>query len=159
MPKSVFWPLVFLLATWPAHADDGAKLIGVWKLVSYETEVQDSGERRPDFGKSPAGYVIFTADRRVIGIIEAEGRAIPRTDADAARAFQTAVAYSGTYRLEGDTWTTRIDVATNPAWTGKDSVRTVKFEGDRMLVTSAWTPNPLLGGKITRNHLRWERVS
>jgi hypothetical protein len=158
MSRSVFWPVVFLLAAGPALADDGAKLVGVWKLVSYETEVQDSGERRPDFGTSPAGYVVFTANRRVIGVIEAEGRPIPRTDAEAARAFQTAVAYSGIYRLEGEKWTTRIDVATNPAWTGKDSVRTVKFDGDRMLVTSAWTPNPLLDGKMTRNHLGWERV-
>jgi len=158
MFRSVFGPVAFLLAAGPALADDGAKLVGMWKLVSYETEVSGSGERRPDFGASPAGYVVFTADGRVIGVIEAEGRAIPLTEADAARAFQTAIAYSGTYRLEGDKWTTTIDVATNPAWTGKDSVRTVKFEGDRMLVTSAWVPNPLLGGKISRNHLGFERV-
>src|SRR5262249_6751051 len=144
--------MIFLAGLFIAHqaafADDSAKLIGVWKLVSFETEVQGGGERTADFGKRPKGYVIFTAPGRRMGLIEAEGRSVPKTGEDRAKAFESTVAYSGTYRLEGNIWTTSVDVAWNPGWRGKDSVRVVKFDGDRLDVISAWAPNPALGGKI-----------
>jgi hypothetical protein len=49
-----------------------------------------------------------------------------------------------------------VDVAWNPAWKGTHP-RTVKFDGDRLDVVSAWTPNPSFNGRVTRNLLVWER--
>jgi Lipocalin-like domain len=158
MLKRIMLLAGFFIAHQAAFADDSAKLVGVWKLVSFETEVQDGGERRADFGKRPKGYVIFTAQGRMMGVIEAEGRSVPKTGEERAKAFESTVAYSGTYRLEGNTWTTSVDVAWNPGLSGKDSVRVVKFDGDRLDVISAWAPNPALGGTISRNLLSWERV-
>lgn len=47
-------------------------------------------------------------------------------------------AYTGTVQLNGDRWTTKVDVAWNPAWHGTEQVRTFNLVGDRLEVTSAW---------------------
>jgi Lipocalin-like domain len=47
-------------------------------------------------------------------------------------------AYTGIFRLEGDKWTTEVDVAWNPVWNGTDQVRSFKLDGGRRKVTSAW---------------------
>ena len=80
-----------------------------------------------------------------------------RTDRVAAIAFRTMFAYTGTVRLDGDRWATKVDVAWNPAWHGTEQIRTFKLDGDRLEVTSAWGMSVNLG-KITRGVVRWERV-
>ena len=44
-------------------------------------------------------------------------------DKERADLLSTLVAYTGTYRIEGDTWTTKVDVAWNPEWVGTEQVR------------------------------------
>ena len=51
---------LFLIALQPSFADDREKIIGVWKLVSWEWEVQATGARLPSMGKNPTGYRVFT---------------------------------------------------------------------------------------------------
>lgn len=34
-------------------SDNHAKLVGTWKLVAFDTEYQESGEREPYFGSTP----------------------------------------------------------------------------------------------------------
>jgi hypothetical protein len=46
--------LFFILAQ-PSFADDRAKILGIWKLVSWESEFQSTGEREPVMGKNPTG--------------------------------------------------------------------------------------------------------
>ncbi len=43
--------VLFVMTASPSFADDSAKARGIWKLVSYEMEFQDTGERRPALGK------------------------------------------------------------------------------------------------------------
>src|SRR5947208_15338690 len=50
-----------LIAAQTSLADDRAKVVGVWKLLSFETEFQDGSPRRPAYGPNPTGYIIFTA--------------------------------------------------------------------------------------------------
>src|SRR5207249_6818262 len=40
--------------------------------------------------------------------------------------LNTLVAYTGTYRLEGDEWITNVDVAWNPEWVGTEQKRFFK---------------------------------
>jgi hypothetical protein len=154
------WVMVFcglLIAAVPALGDEGTKVVGTWKLVSFENEFQDGSERRPMYGKNPTGYIIFTPDGRMMAIFEAEGRKAPQTDEERAVAFRTMIACTGIYRLEGDKWVTKVDVSWNPAWNGTDQVRFFKLDGDRLQVISAWVMSPNLG-KMTRGVLTWERV-
>jgi len=88
----------------PVSADDRSKMLGVWRLVSYDLEFQDTGERRPVFGKKPVGYIIFTPEGRMMAYLEAENRKAPQNAEEQAAAYRTLHAYSGKYRLEGDKW-------------------------------------------------------
>jgi Lipocalin-like domain len=148
-----------VLFTQAAMADDAGKVVGIWKLVSFENEFQDGSPRRPVFGARPTGYIIFTAQGRMMGVIEGEGRKVASTDEERAALLRTMFAYTGTYRLEDGKWVTKVDVSWNPAWNGTDQVRFYKIDGDRMQVTSAWAPSVNLSGSpITRGVLMWERV-
>lgn len=150
--------LCLALPVGPAVADDRANLLGTWKLAGGEVELQDTGERRSLYGTDRVGYIIFTREGRMFGIIEGEPRKAPQTDEDHVRLFRTMTAYSDQYRLEGDKWITAVDVAWNPGWIGTDQARFYKLDGDRLVVSTPWGPSPALAGKTTRVFVTWTRV-
>jgi len=159
MLKALALSIVALIATQAAMADDRERLIGTWKVVSFDNEFQDGSPRRALYGEHPTGFVILTADGRMVAIVEGEGRRPATTDEERAALLRTMFAYSGMYRLEGDKWITKVDVAWNPAWNGTDQVRFYKLDGNRLEVTGAWTPNPNLpGSPITRGVVLFERA-
>jgi hypothetical protein len=121
-----------------AFADDRTKIRGIWKLVSWESEFQATGEREPVMGKNPTGYVIFTPEGRMMAILTAEGRTSPKTDEDRANLFKSVIAFTGMNRFEGDKTINKIDVSWNPAWIGTEQVRFLKFDGDRLHVITPW---------------------
>jgi Lipocalin-like domain len=57
---------------------------------------------------------------------------------ECADLLNTVVAYIGTYRLEGDEWITKVDVAWNPEWIGTEQKRFFKVEGNRLQVLTPW---------------------
>jgi hypothetical protein len=143
----------------PANSSARTPLVGVWKLLSFETEFKDGSPRRPTFGERPSGYIIFTGEGRMMAVIEAEGRKAPSTEAHRSALLQTLSAYSGTYSVDGDQWTTTVDVAWNPVWKGTQQVRTYVLAGDRLTVTSMWQPAVnLKGSPMSRGILVFERV-
>jgi hypothetical protein len=98
----------------PSFAADKDKIVGIWKLVSYEVEVQATGQKGPVMGDHPTGYVTFTPEGRVFFVLTGEARKPAKTDQERAELLSTLVAYTGTYSVEGDTWTTNVEVAWNP---------------------------------------------
>ena len=54
-------------------------LHGTWKLVSQSQKLVDTGEVRAGRGAAPKGYVTFTPDGRVIGMIMSEKRPKPES--------------------------------------------------------------------------------
>ena len=153
----LFLGLVF--STPPSHAADPKALIGVWQLISYQTEFQDGSPKRAMFGEHPTGYIIFTREGRLMTVIEAEGRKTPSTDSDRATLLNSLVAYSGKYRIEGDQWIASIDTAWNPAWDGTEQVRSFQIVGNRLTVTSTWQAAVNFpGSPPSRGTLLFERV-
>jgi hypothetical protein len=151
--------VLFLFAVPPSIADDRAKIIGVWKLVSYDTEWQATGKRESDMGKNPAGYVIYTPEGRMMVIITAEGREAPKTDQDRANLFKSVFAYAATYRIEGDKLSNKVDVSWNPVLVGTEQTRFLKFDGDRLHIVSAWQPSLRSPEKgMHRGIMTFERV-
>jgi hypothetical protein len=130
--------VLFLIAGQPSFADDRAKILGIWRYVSYEVEFQATGEREAILGNNPTGYIIFTPEGRFMAVLTGEGRKPPKTDQDRAELFKTMFAYTGMYRLEGDKFITKVDASWNPAWVGTEQVRFFRFDGDRLHVISAW---------------------
>lgn len=94
--------LCVLAAT--VYAQEANKLIGTWKLVSYEVEAQADGRKGPVMGDKPAGYATFTSDGRVFFVLTGEARKPAKTDQERAELLNTLVAYSSTYTLAGDQW-------------------------------------------------------
>ena len=152
--------LVFVVIAYqPAFADDRQKLLGIWKLVSFETERQDTGERSPLYGKSPKGYIIFTPEGRMMAVIEGEGRKAPQTEEERAALFRNMFAYTGMYRLENDRFITKVDVSWNPAWSGTDQARFYKLDGEELHIISAWAPSITFAGRpMVRGFLKWVRA-
>jgi|SRR5437773_10400206 len=66
--------LGFLIATHVSYAQDREKLLGAWKLASFEMEYQASGKRKFVYGEESKGYIIFTSEGRMMTVITGEGR-------------------------------------------------------------------------------------
>jgi len=157
----VKWLIVLVLlviALKPCFADDRAQVQGVWKLVSNEVEIQSTGQKEFPMGQKPTGYVTFTAEGRVFFVLTGEGRNPAKTDQERAALLGSLVAYTGTYRLEGDKWITKVEVAWNPEWVGTEQARSYKIDGDRLQVLTPWQIMPNWPDKgMTRSLLTFER--
>ena len=138
-------------------SDEKRQIVGTWKLVSVEYEDQETMARTPVLGEHPRGYQIATPDGRWIAVVTAEARPVPKTDRQRLDAFRSMIAYSGRYRVEGNTVTTRVEVAWNEAWVGGEQVRIVRFEGNRLFIESPPMPHPNVGDRVVRVIVTWQR--
>jgi hypothetical protein len=89
-----------------------------------------TGERRNEFGDRLSGYI--RPDGRMFAMRVGDNRIRPSsaflTDEEKLKLLGTLIAYSGTYVLDGDKITHKIDVSWNQRWTGTDEVRFYKIE-------------------------------
>ena len=138
-------------------SDEKRQIVGTWKLVSVEYEDQATKARTPVLGEHPRGYQIATPEGRWIAVVTAEARPVPKTDRQRLDAFRSMIAYSGRYRVEGNTVTTKVEVAWNEAWVGGEQVRIVRFEGDRLFIESPPMPHPNVGDRVVRVIVSWQR--
>lgn len=157
MLRSMVAVLGYIAFAQLAIADDRSGLIGTWKVVTFELEFQDTGERRAVFGKTPKGYIIFTAEGRTMSYLEAESRKPPKTDEDRVAAFRTIVAYTGKYRIEGERFITSVDGSWNVVWNGTEQERNFKLENGQLRIITQWNPSLLYDNRVTRGVLVWER--
>lgn len=132
-------------------------IVGTWRLVSVHYEDQATGERTPVYGAHPKGIQIATPEGRWLALMTATGRGVPKSDEDRARALTTMVAYTGRYRVEDGKVITKVEAAWNEAWVGGEQVRHVRFDGDRLYLTSPPMPHPNIGGKVVRVIVEWQR--
>jgi hypothetical protein len=144
----------------PVYPDDSElqrKIIGTWRLVSVNYEDTASKDRTPIYGEHPKGIQIATPEGRWLALMTAEGRIVPKTDAERARALTSMIAYTGRYRVEGGSVITKVEVAWNEGWVGTEQVRAIAFEGDRLCLQSPPMPHPNMNGKTVRVIVEWQR--
>jgi hypothetical protein len=147
-----------LTASTALGADQNA-VLGTWKLVSYEVEVQSTSAKAPLMGQHPTGYGAFLPDGHVFFILTGQARKPAKTDKERADLLSTLVAYTGTYTVEGDKWTTHVEVAWNPAWVGTDQIRSFKLVGKHLQVMTPWRVMPNWADKgMTRSIVTFERT-
>jgi Lipocalin-like domain len=132
------------------------ELIGTWKLVSMQFVFDGNGERIDVYGAHPNGHLILTPDGRMMGIITSENGE-RRSNTDPATLFKNMLAYSGPYRVEGDKFITSVDVAWHPSWVGTEQTRFIRFDGDRLEITTPPLTLPLYGNRLGRGVLMWQR--
>ena len=145
--KLLIVQVLFVIAVQHAFAADATSVQGLWKLVSYEVESQTTGKKDMVMGQNPTGYVIFTPEGRVFFTFTGDGRKPGKTDKEKADLLGTLIAYTGTYRIEGDKWITKVDVAWNPEWVDTEQTRYFKIDGNRLQITTPWRIMPNWAGK------------
>ena len=140
-------------------SDDHTRLIGIWKMVSFDVQDQESGERKPFYGDAaPNSYMIITPEGRMMVLVASEGREPGQTNEKQAGLFRTMLCYTGLYRFEGDKFITNVDVSWNESWTGTNQVRFYTLDGDRLDIMTACMPNPIQPERISRGILSWKRA-
>jgi hypothetical protein len=133
------------------------QIVGTWALVSVVYEDTATKERTPVYGEHPRGIQIATPEGRWLALMTAEGRSIPKSDADRAQALKSMIAYTGRYRVENGQVITKVEVAWNEAWVGGDQVRNIRFAGDRLYIESPPMPHPNVSDTTVRVIVVWQR--
>jgi hypothetical protein len=137
-------------------------LIGTWRLRSWVSRAQDGSLVEP-FGPAPLGYVVYTAEGRMITTISppdgSHRRAVLEdapTEAPSA-ALDSFIAYSGAFRVAAGDVIHSVEMSLKPDWVGSEQLRHVELsaERDRLILSS----DPIeAGGRLGRHVLTWERV-
>jgi hypothetical protein len=141
------------------NTDD--KLVGTWKLVSASSTTSKGEPCDPPYGLSPLGFLTYTADGRVTALISYSGRKPlsggggARVQEEQAEAFRTFLAYAGRYSLSADKVTHHIEISSIQNYVDRDLVRSVKFQGDQLILVTPPTP---VNGKVQIIELRWQRL-
>jgi hypothetical protein len=142
--------------------NDGSKLLGTWRLVSASSTDVAGAQIEPPYGTNPVGFLIYTDDGRVSALISFSGRKTlnlgakgPALVEEQAEAFKTFLAYAGRYRLSGDKVIHSIEISSIQNYVNKELVRSVKFQGNQIVLL---TPPTMVNGKIQTIELVWERV-
>jgi hypothetical protein len=122
------------------------RLIGSWRLVSYETTDAAGRKGRP-YGDA-VGRISYDANGNMAGQVMRPDR----SPADPARGY---IAYFGTYEVapDGRSVVHHVHGSLNPAWVGGDQVRQLRFDGDRLILSTETRKD----GAAIRHELTWER--
>ena len=97
---------------------DTKSLLGTWKMVSWTQEIVATGETSDAMGPSPIGYIAYHADGHMMALVVKRDRppplgAVPTAE-EKVKLFDTMLAYSATYTIEGDRVVHHVDAAWNP---------------------------------------------
>lgn len=139
------------------------RLVGSWRLVSYEVRDGAGALAGYPLGNDAVGYLVYTVDGLMSVQIMRLGR--PRyqagglgdgTEAESAEAARGYVAYAGHYHVERDSVVVHEpEVSLFPNWVHAPAARQVVLVEPRLELT---TPEPLpFGGRELTAVLRWER--
>ena len=123
------------------------RLIGSWRLVSYET-TDPAGRQGKPYGNA-VGRISYDANGNMAG-------QVMRPDRAAMDASPGYIAYFGTYEVaaDGRSVVHHVQGSLNPAWVGGDQIRQLRFDGER-LILSTETRNKQ--GAALTHELTWER--
>ncbi len=151
-----------------AHAadntgDKAAALVGSWELVSLENHGEDGSVHQP-FGKAPVGRITYTADGRMMAQIMGDERTVFGTDvlytgteAEKAAAYDSYIAYYGSYTVDVATHTVthKVTASLFPNWVGGNQQRFFALDGDTLTLSSK--PFPAYG-TVVKPKVIWHRA-
>jgi Lipocalin-like domain len=144
-------------------------LIGIWKLVSAIAIHPDGIQETNIYGANPNGYITYTATGHMM-VMFARGDRPPFSQTvqsplsnemstlpveELAQALITFNAYAGTYRVEGNSVTHHLEIASIPNRVSTALVRTFTVRGDHLTLI---TPPTWSNGMLQVFELVWKRV-
>ena len=124
-------------------------IVGTWKLVRAIARDAAGKELPSPYGPQAMGRVVFTAEGRMMSVV-CDGR--PELPAGTRREYSS---YCGNYTLDGARLTTRVDAASDPSRIGSDQVRSVRFDGEQMILVP---PPRGAGPSAEQREITWERI-
>lgn len=130
----------------------GAELVGAWKMVSCHAEVEGESELRYPVGRNPQGFVVITANHRIIALVTSGDPRKPATnDAEAAALLRSLIGYSGRFEIDEEKFVTTPDTTATGSYIGEKQVRYYKVDGDNLTIKSGVQQGSLYPGKKTRS--------
>jgi hypothetical protein len=133
-----------------ASAAPVSGLVGVWELVSIDTEFRDDGTRRPAKLSVPSACLMFTPLGRLLAMLTRPSHTQWGAEREGETLFRATFAYSGRYRLEEDRWVTRVDRTWNDAWTDAVQAHTYRLSHERLTVMTPWLLGDSQGDRLQR---------
>jgi hypothetical protein len=134
------------------------ELVGTWRLVSASSTTSSGERNETPYGRSPAGVLTY-ANGRMSALISYDGRKALSVGGgsaeEQAEAFKTFLAYAGTYTLQKNKVIHHVEIASIQNYVNRDLVRNIKFDGDRIVLT---TPPTQMNGKLQTVELIWQRL-
>jgi hypothetical protein len=122
-----------------AEPSDRERIVGVWKLISFERKASEGGDIVQAYGPNPLGRIVYDKAGRISAILMRPDRKPVRSIQEASledlRQMQTGfVAYFGTYTVDEAAKTVyhHVKAAFNPAWPGTDLKRRYEISGNRL---------------------------
>lgn len=139
-------------------------LLGSWRLRRWIAIADDGSESSP-MGDAPEGLLVYSGDGTMIALMAQADR--PRidsddvtggTEAERAGAFASFVAYGGTFDVDGNVVSHRVEMSQFPNLVG--TVQRRRWELDTTARQLTLTSPPVTVGGATRiQRLSWERVA
>jgi len=151
-PRVVLWRICY------RPVSLAQRLVGVWRLVSFEVHSQDQPVRRP-FGRDAVGVLIYAANGVMAGQLMRPDRSsfasstITRgSEAELVEAATGYVAYAGTYSVDEARLvvTHHVTMSLFPNLVGTHQPRHLTIEDDQLELRT-----PPEGGRVMI--LRWKR--
>lgn len=139
-----------------------AQLLGTWHLVSIEDTIAGRAQPAVDLGAHPVGCLMYAPDGHMCATLADGNRASWRdptapSDAEKIAAYDSFIAYSGTFRLDADNSVVYHypKIAWLPAYVGTTQARPFRLEGDKLIITV----NEDLGdARLEKRVLVWQRA-
>jgi Lipocalin-like domain len=139
--------------------DANDKLVGTWKLLSASSTTSTGERSETPYGLHPVGFLTYTEDGKVTAMISHGGRKVLSSGGgsveEQAEAFKTFFGYAGRYTVSGDQVIHHVEISSIQNYVGRDLLRNLKFEGDRITLITPPTP---VGGKTLTFELIWQRL-
>ncbi len=147
----------------PTPNQKSAPIIGVWKLISFETQ-RENGEVIYPFGKNAQGSLIYTKSGRFsVQLMRpdrppfASGDQIRGTAEEIKANYEGVISYYGHYEFDGKKGFVihHVEGSLFPNWEGHGLKRFFELSGNRLKLSTSPT---LWGGGESVAVLLWERI-
>lgn len=114
-------------------------------------------------GPDPFGLLTYSSDGTMVAVMGRGGRPPFASDdvtggtvEERAAAFASCIAYGGSFQVDGDQVTHRVEVSLFPNWIGTEQRRRWEVSADGELLTLT-SPPLVLGGATRVQRLVWKR--
>ena len=154
MRRSLLVLMLLLFTSVPCFGQQS--LAGTYKLLSLVVEV-DGQPPVDTMGKSPRGYVVLTPTRW-INLFTAEKRKPGTAIEQKAALWDSLLAFTGPYRVDGNKLIVSIDASWNEGWNGTQVTRYWQLDGKHLTITSEKAPYSRDPTKMAVGRFVLERV-